>query len=90
MAFTMGSVLSLSWGPWILSVAWLRVDGLARWIGWVGIATGITGLAWFAWFTESAVVLAFLVPNVLLALVWFAAVSITLVRAPSAVEAVAG
>lgn len=46
LLFLLGSLLTFSIAPGLLSVAWLRTRTSPRWIGWLGIFAGITGLAW--------------------------------------------
>lgn len=77
--FTVGSVLTLSFGPLIWGVSWLRSQGSGRWIGWTGVLTGITGLVWFVWLIDNAVFANLLIANVVLSLVLFTAVSLVLV-----------
>lgn len=77
--FTVGSVLTLSFGPLLWGVSWLRSRESARWIGWVGVLTGLTGLVWFVWLVENAIFANLLIVNVVLSLVLFAAASLVLV-----------
>ena len=46
LMFLLGSLLTFSIAPWLLSRAWLRTATSPRWIGWLGIFAGVTGLAW--------------------------------------------
>lgn len=76
--FTVGSVLTLSFGPLLWGVSWLRSQGSRRWIGWTAVLTGITGLVWFVWLIDNVVFANLLIANVLLSLVLFTAASVTL------------
>lgn len=46
LMFLLGSLLTFSIAPWLLSLAWLRTTTSPRWIGWLGVFAGVTGLAW--------------------------------------------
>lgn len=76
--FTVGSVLTLCFGPLIWSAEALRAGSHARWLGWMGILTGVTGLVWFVWFSESGVILMVLIANVVASLVYFFGLSAVL------------
>ena len=76
--FTVGSVLSLGFGPLVLGWVWLRSMESRRWVGWTGVVTGASGMAWFFWLLESAVVASLLFVNVLVSLAFFAGTSLFL------------
>lgn len=86
--FTVGSLLTLGFGPLLWGVAWLRSELASRWVGWAAVATGVTGMVWFVWLIDNAAAGYVLIVNVLVSLVLFAGVSVILVRqgraAPSA------
>jgi hypothetical protein len=46
LMFLLGSLLTFSIAPGLLSAAWLRTRTAPRWIGWLGVFAGVTGLAW--------------------------------------------
>ena len=77
--FTVGSVLTLSFGPLLWSVEALRTRAFARRLAWTGVVTGVSGLSWFVWFFEIGLVLPVLIVNVLSSLVFFFALSAVLV-----------
>lgn len=77
--FTVGSLLTLSIGPFMWGAGWLRSRLSGRWLGWVGVLTGLTGLVWFVWLMENGVISSVLIVNVVLSLIFFAGASIALV-----------
>lgn len=75
--FSVGSILSLGFGPFLLGFEWLsRSRGF---LGWTGVLTGVTGMVWFVWLVDSGVIGIVLIVNVLASLVFFTAVSVALV-----------
>jgi hypothetical protein len=77
--FTVGSVLSLAFGPLLLGASWLRRMHSSRWLGWTAVITGVTGMVWFVWLVDNAVFGSALIVNVLLSLVFFTGASVVLV-----------
>lgn len=75
--FSVGSILSLGFGPLLLGYGWLRRS--RRFLGWTGVLTGVTGMVWFVWLVESGAVGIVLIVNVLASLVFFTGVSVALV-----------
>ena len=71
--FTVGSLLSLAFGPFLWGVAWLRSMDTSRWLGWTAILTGLTGLVWFVWLLDTDIALLgfLLIANVLVSFVLF-------------------
>lgn len=84
--FTVGSLLSLAFGPLLWGLAWLRSLDSSRWLGWTAVITGVTGLVWFVWLVENPVFSPVLIVNVLLSLVFFAGASLILVSRGRAVH----
>ena len=78
MFFTVGSVLSLGFGPLLLGLAWFR-SSRGRWLAWTGVVTGLTGAVWFVWLVENAAFGIVTIANVLLSLVFFAGASVVMV-----------
>ena len=78
--FTVGSLLTLCFGPLLWSVESLRNGSIARWLSWTGILTGVSGLVWFVWFSENGLVMAVLIVNVVASIVYFFGLSAALVR----------
>lgn len=76
--FTVGSLLTLGFGPLLWGVAWLRSRESNRWVAWTAIVTGVTGMVWFVWLIDNATIGYVLILNVLVSLVLFAAVSVVL------------
>lgn len=77
--FTVGSVLTLAFGPFLWGLAWFEAKESSRWLGWVGLLTGITGAVWFVWLVDNSAFGYVLILNVVLSLVLFAGVSVVLV-----------
>ena len=78
--FTVGSLLTLSFGPLLWATESLSNRTFSRGISWVGVVTGVTGFVWFVWFLDSPVLLLLLIVNVLASLVYFAGISISMLR----------
>jgi hypothetical protein len=78
--FTVGSVLTLSVGPFLWGIEGLRGSAFARWLAWTGVVTGLSGLVWFIWTIDNPVILSVLTVNVLGALVLFTGLSVRLLR----------
>ena len=76
--FTVGSLLSLAFGPLAWGNAWLR-SSARRWLGWTAILTGITGMIWFVWLIDDGLIGIVLMVNVLASLVFFTGASVVLV-----------
>lgn len=85
VAFTVGSILTLSFGPMLWAVEALRSGAIAKWLAWTGVVTAVSGLVWFVWLSESGVVLGVLMVNVVASLVFFFGLSVVLVRRGRAV-----
>ena len=81
-AFLLGSVLTFSAAPALLSIAWIRSDMPSRWIGWLGIVAGATGLSWLGLISGIELLAIGFAVNALINLVWIAAASMVLTRAP--------
>ncbi len=80
VAFTVGSILTLSFGPALWAVEALRSGAIAKWLAFAGVVTAVSGLVWFVWLSESGVVLGVLMVNVVASLVFFFGLSAGLVR----------
>lgn len=80
VVFTVGSLLSLSIGPFLWGVAARRAPEVPPWLARVALLTGITGLVWLVWYIETPILLIVLAVNLLASLVtygWLSAVLVT-------------
>jgi len=81
LLFLLGSVLTFSIAPWLLSVAWLRTGTSPRWIGRLGVFAGVTGLAWAAMLLDDPGLLQLIwAINALANIIWIIAAGATMAR----------
>ncbi len=86
--FLLGSVLTFSIAPGLLSVAWLRTRTAPRWIGWLGIFGGVTGLAWTAMLLDDPGLLPLIwAINAFANIIWIIAAGATMARFQESGEA---
>jgi len=79
--FLLGSMLTFSLAPWLLSIAWLRTGAGARWIGWLGVFAGVTGLTWAGLLLEEPGALAAVwAVNAFANITWMIAIGVTMAR----------
>jgi len=81
LLFLLGSLLTFSIAPGLLSVAWLRTRTSPRWIGWLGVFAGVTGLAWAGLLLEDPGLLSLIwAINAFANIIWIIAAGVTMTR----------
>lgn len=81
LLFLLGSLLTFSIAPGLLSVAWLRTATSPRWIGWLGVFAGVTGLAWAGLLLEDPGLLSLIwAINAFANIIWIIAAGVTMAR----------
>ena len=81
LLFLLGSLLTFSIAPGLLSVAWLRTGTSPRWIGWLGVFAGATGLAWVGLLLENPGLLSLIwAINAFANIIWIIAAGVTMTR----------
>jgi hypothetical protein len=81
LLFLLGSLLTFSIAPGLLSVAWLRTRTSPRWIGWFGVFAGVTGLAWAGLLLEDPGLLPLIwAINAFANIIWIIAAGVTMAR----------
>jgi len=89
LLFLLGSLLTFSIAPGLLSVSWLRTATSPRWIGWLGVFAGITGLAWSGLLLEDAGLLSLIwAINAFANIIWIVAAGATMTRFQTSKEPV--
>ena len=81
LLFLLGSLLTFSIAPGLLSVAWLRTRTSPRWIGWLGVFAGVTGLAWAGLLLEDPGLLSLIwAINAFANIIWIISAGVTMTR----------
>jgi len=81
LMFLLGSLLTFSIAPGLLSVAWLRTRTTPRWIGWLGVFAGVTGLAWAGMLLDDPELLPLIwAINAFANIIWIIAAGATMAR----------
>jgi len=81
LLFLLGSLLTFSIAPGLLSIAWLRTRTSPRWIGWLGVFAGISGLAWAGMLLDDPGPLPLIwAINAFANIIWIIAAGVTMTR----------
>jgi len=88
LMFLLGSLLTFSIAPWLLSAGWLKSGTTPRWIGWLGVFAGVTGLAWAGLLLDEPGILQLIwAINAFANIIWIIAAGATMARIQVSTEA---